>query len=69
MGMRPSLARKLAKVAPLNGAWMVQLEDGGVESFGAKDEAKAAANQLARATQDAGPRCRVDVHGELGFVG
>ncbi len=69
MGMRPSLARKLVKVAPLNGAWTVQLEDGPVDTFGTKDEAKAAANKLARSTQDAGSPCRVDVHGELGFVG
>lgn len=67
--MRPSIPRKLVRVAPSQGAWTVRLEDGPVEAFRTKDEAKAAANKMARACQDAGSPCRVDVHGELGFVG
>ncbi len=69
MGMRPSLPRTLIKVAPSGGVWTVQFGDHPPESYGTKDEAKAAANKQARACQDAGSPCRVEINGELGFVG
>lgn len=68
MGMRPSLPRRLFKVAQDGGVWTVQIEDGPLEVYANKDEAKAAANKQARACQDAGTPCRVEVRGELGFA-
>ncbi len=69
MGMRPALPRKLFKVGPLGTGWAVQCDDEAHESFDTKEEARAAANKQARACQDAGTPCRVEVRGELGYAG
>ena len=39
MGMRPSLPRRLFKVAQDGGVWTVQIEDGPLEVYANKDEA------------------------------
>ena len=68
MGMRPTMPRMLFKVAPSGGVWTVQFGDNPSETYASKEEAKAAANKQARACQDAGTPCRVEITGELGFA-
>lgn len=67
MSARNGPERAIFLVAPRENGWAVE-HDGDFSGFcGSKEEAKATANKLARAAQDAGRPCQVRVAGELGF--
>jgi hypothetical protein len=67
MSARNGPERAIFLVSPREDGWAVE-HGGEVSGFrGSKEEAKATANKMARASQDAGRPCQVRVSGEHGF--
>ena len=60
-------ARVVLAVGPHGSGWAIDRDGEWINPCGSREEAKAAANRMARDLTDTGHPCRVLVHGEPGY--